>query len=85
MKDGMLRMTQRILLALCLIVSAVALGCAAYFLVTSRVPLVIAFVPAGRITIEEQPWLYWSFVSSHILLGILALIAAGLISRRLSR
>ncbi len=69
---------------LCAVISVAALGCGAYFLLTGTVPLVLLFVPTGTVTRQDQPTLFWVFVASHLVVGVIALLAAGLIGRRAS-
>jgi hypothetical protein len=77
-------MTRLPLVILCAVISVAALGCGACFLLTGTVPLVLLFVPTGTVTYQDHPALFWVFVASHLLVGIVSLLAAGLISRRAS-
>ncbi len=63
------------LIILCVAISAAALGCAAYVRLTNTVPLILFFVPTGTVVRDGFPWLFWMFVSSHVLVGIISLLA----------
>ena len=50
------------LIILCVVISAAALSCAAYFLLTGTVPLVLFFMPTGTVIRQDHPFLFWLFV-----------------------
>ena len=60
----------------CLVVSVVAFGCTAYFLLSGEVPMVVFFAPIGEVTRHENPAAYWVFVISHLFVAIAALVLA---------
>ncbi len=64
----------------CLVVAAVGLGGSSYFVVSSRVPLVLAFIPVGEVTRDSSPMMFWLIVTSGLVVGALGLV--GLLRRR---
>ncbi len=64
----------------CLVVAAVGLGGSGYLVVTSRVPLVLAFIPVGEVTRDNSPILFWLIVTGGPVAGPLGLV--GLFRRK---
>ena len=63
----------------CLVVAAVGLGGSSYYLVSSRIPLVLAFIPVGEVTRDNNPIMFWLIVASGLIVGALGLV--GLLRR----
>ena len=64
----------------CLVVAAVGLGGSGNSVVNSRVPLVLAFIPVGKVTRVNSPIMYWLIVTSGLIVGALGLVG---LSRRI--
>ena len=58
----------------CVVVAAVSLGGSTYFVVSSRVPLILAFIPLGEVTRDDSPIMFWMIVASGLIAGILGLV-----------
>ena len=69
-------------LSFCLILALVALGCAVYYLIAWEVPVVLFFIPVGKITTENQPALFWSIVFAHAVVSLLGLVCGVRLARK---
>jgi len=64
------------------LVSLTAFGGMAYYLIASEIPIVLFFIPVGKITTENQPILFWSVVFAHLAVGALGLVQSVRRARR---
>jgi len=67
-------MNRRLRISLCSIVALAAVASILYYLIEAQVPVVLFFIPLGKITLEDQPALFWSIVAAHAVVAALALV-----------
>ena len=68
--------------SLCLSASIAGFGCAIYSLASSRVPMVMAFLPIGFVTRTDNAALFWIYIVLFLAVGVAGLAGFFVVRRR---